>query len=67
MVKQQCRKLPNWKAPGPDGVQGYWIKKLPALHNRIAKQFDDLINGRANIPEWMTRGKTVVSERCNKR
>ena len=21
-VKKQSRKLPNWKAPGPDGVQG---------------------------------------------
>ena len=23
MVKMQCRKMPNWKAPGKDGVQGY--------------------------------------------
>ena len=22
MVKMQCRKMPNWKAPGKDGVQG---------------------------------------------
>ena len=24
--KKQARKLPNWKSPGPDGVQGFWIK-----------------------------------------
>ena len=23
MVKMQCREMPNWKAPGKDGVQGY--------------------------------------------
>ena len=23
MVKMQCRQMPNWKAPGKDGVQGY--------------------------------------------
>ena len=34
MVKQQCKKLPNWKAPGPDDVQGYWFKKISSLHNR---------------------------------
>ena len=27
-VKKQCRKMPNWKAPGHDGVQGFWIKGL---------------------------------------
>ena len=23
MVTSQCRKLPNWKAPGRDGVHGF--------------------------------------------
>ena len=23
IVKMQCRKMPNWKAPGKDDVQGY--------------------------------------------
>ena len=30
MVKMQCRKMPNWKAPGKDGVQGYWSKNASA-------------------------------------
>ena len=25
MVKKQCKKIPNWKAPGWDGVQGFGI------------------------------------------
>ena len=28
MVKMQCRKMPNWKAPGKDAVLGYWLKNL---------------------------------------
>ena len=31
-VTKQCRKIPNWKASGKDGVQGYWIKNLSNLH-----------------------------------
>ena len=32
MVKSQCRKIPNWKTPGRDCVQGYWIKNLTSVH-----------------------------------
>ena len=28
MIKEQVKKIPNWKNPGPDGVQGYWLQKL---------------------------------------
>ena len=23
MIKEQIKKIPNWKSPGPDRVQGY--------------------------------------------
>ena len=32
MVTQLTRKVPNWKCPRLDGVQGYWLKNFPALH-----------------------------------
>ena len=25
-IKKQSREMPNWKSPGKDGVQGYWMK-----------------------------------------
>ena len=34
-VRKQCRKMPNWKAPAKDGVQGYWIKNLSNLHELL--------------------------------
>ena len=35
MATQQKRKLPNWKFPGSDGVQGYRLKILTELHMRL--------------------------------
>ena len=52
--------MANWKAPGPDGVQGFWLKKLTSLHDRIAEQADDVLNGRKAIAEWMMLGKKIV-------
>ena len=59
MVRTQCRKIPNWKAPGLDGVQGYSIKELDALHECIAKQMDDMLNEKHMVPDWMTIGRTI--------
>ena len=39
------------KCPGPDIVQGYWLKKFRALHERIATQMDDIINNGMEIPK----------------
>ena len=60
LIKEQFKKIPNWKSPGPDGIQGYWVKKLTALHERIAKQMDNIISNKEDIPKWMTLGKTTL-------
>ena len=54
------KKMENWKAAGPDGVQGYWIKKLTECHERIAEQLDSLLGDGREIPGWMIYGKTVL-------
>lgn len=46
MVTARSKKIPNWKAPGPDGVDGYCIKNLTALHEQMADHIDNLINNR---------------------
>lgn len=38
MINAQCNKIPHWKAPGRDGVQGYWITKLDTMHDKMATQ-----------------------------
>ena len=44
-VKKLCSKMPNWKAPGHDGVQGFWIKRLDKMHGRIATQLNEILEG----------------------
>uniref|UniRef100_A0A1X7TKV2 Reverse transcriptase domain-containing protein n=1 Tax=Amphimedon queenslandica TaxID=400682 RepID=A0A1X7TKV2_AMPQE len=39
-IGRVMKKMPSWKTPGPDGVQGFWIKNVTALHKSIASQFD---------------------------
>ena len=29
------KRLRNWAAPGPDGIQGFWIKRFPALFDSL--------------------------------
>ena len=58
-LKKQVRKMPNWKSPGPDGVQGYWIKNLSNLHGNIALQLDRSLQEN-NVPSWMVTGKTLL-------
>ena len=29
-LRTVLKRMPNWKAPGPDGVQGFWLKILQA-------------------------------------
>ena len=35
---QECvSDMSNWKAPEPDGLQGFWFKRMKNLHDRLAK------------------------------
>ena len=49
-VKEKVKTIPNWKAPGPDGIQGYWIKNLTSIHEKLARILNScILNG--NVPE----------------
>ena len=36
-VHEVLADMPYWKAPGPDGVQWYLIKKFTSCHNAMAR------------------------------
>ena len=63
MVKIQCRKMPNWKAPGKDGTQEHWLIKLTSLHPCIATQLNHILDGERPLPDWMTFRKTVLCQK----
>ena len=31
-------RMPNWKSPGPDLFQGFWLKNFSALHWRVRQE-----------------------------
>ena len=63
MVTQQTKTFPNWKCPGPDVIQRYWLKNFTALHKRIAEHLNGMINNGVAITKWMTTGKTVLCQK----
>ena len=63
MLKTQCRKMPNRKAPGKDGLQGYWSKNLTSLHPRVAVQLNQILDAETPLPDWMTFGRTVLCQK----
>ena len=62
-VKKQCRKIPNWNAPGHDGVQGFWTKRLDKIHERIAIQLNEILERTKEIPSWMTYGRAMLYQK----
>lgn len=61
-VRTGIRKMTNWKAPGPDGVQGFWFKRFTSLHPRLAEYLQVCIT-TGRVPEWMTTGKTALIQK----
>ena len=59
-VKEISKKMSNWTSPGPDGVQGYWIKRFSECHIQKAEQLNNLLSDDQVIPEWLTKGRTVL-------
>ena len=54
------KKLMNWKSPGIDKVQNYWIKKLTALHTPLMNALNKICNQPTLMPTWLTQGYTTL-------
>ena len=61
-VKKYLARMPFWKAPGPDHVQWFWLKKCTCLYARIAGYMRQCLN-EINLPTWMTLGRTVLLQK----
>ena len=57
--RRQLSKTSNWKSPGPDGVQGYWIKNITSLHCPLVTMLNCCL-ASGYVPEWLTKGTTVL-------
>ena len=34
-LKKILGRMPNWKSPGPDLVQGFWFRNFSSLHGKV--------------------------------
>ena len=55
-------KMPNWKAPDPDGLHGFWLKKFTSLHQVIVKHLDDCIK-TGDVSNWIVESSTVLIQK----
>ena len=61
-VITRIRKMANWKAPGPDGIQGFWFKKLLSVHCYLVEALGKCLSS-GEVPEWMVKGRTVLIQK----
>jgi hypothetical protein len=59
-VSRLIAKTLNWKAPGPDGISNFWIKRFTAAHQYLAHYFNQFIEDAEKIPEFLVRGITYL-------
>ncbi|PNF13578.1 hypothetical protein B7P43_G19014 [Cryptotermes secundus] len=53
-------KTHNWKSPGSDQIQNYWLKAFPVTHSYIVEAFNKIIEKPQQMPEWLTTGITYL-------
>ena len=64
-IKKILRKMPTWKAPSPDCVQGFWLKNIKSIQEGLRRNMlKRLENGK--LPMWMTRGRTILMRKDKK-
>uniref|UniRef100_A0A3B3HW39 Reverse transcriptase domain-containing protein n=1 Tax=Oryzias latipes TaxID=8090 RepID=A0A3B3HW39_ORYLA len=61
-IQERVSGMKNWTAPGPDMIHAYWLKKLTALHERLAAQINQLLRDGTH-PEWLTEGRTILIQK----
>lgn len=54
------RRLKNWKCPGIDGVQNFWIKKLHCIHGKMLELINKFIDNGESMPSYLCEGITTL-------
>ena len=61
-LKKILGRMSNWKTPGPDLVQGFWLKNFSSLHKRVRLQLKECLDS-GFTPSWLTRGRTSLLQK----
>ena len=62
LLKITLKRISNWKAPGHDGIHGFWFKKFTSIHVRLALEMNRCLQD-AHVPELMTKRKTTLIQK----
>ena len=66
MTKESLKKILgtmlNWKSPGPDLVQGLWLKNFSRLHGRVRSQVKECLDSDF-VSSWLTKGRTALLQK----
>ena len=54
------KRRKNWSAPGIDGIQNYWWKKLKGTWKSLLNCFSRWVEQPDEIPQWLAQGRTVL-------
>ena len=65
-LKKILGRMPNWKSPGPDLVQGFWLKKFSSLHEKVRLQLKEYLDS-GFVASWLTRGRTSLLQTDKRR
>ena len=61
-LKKILGRVPNWKLPGPDLVQGFWLNNFSSLHERVRLQLIECLDS-GFVPSWLTRGRASLLQK----
>ena len=58
----QLRKIPIWKAPGLDGIQGFCLNRFTSQHQRLTEELNENIQS-LSIFIWLVKSRTVLIQK----
>ena len=61
-IKKILRKMPKWKAPGPDCVQGFWLKNVKIIKEGLSGNLQKCLKN-GNLLMWMTKGRKILMQK----
>ena len=61
-LKKILGRLPNWKSPSPDLVQGFWLKNFSSLHEGVRLQLKECLDS-GFVSSCLTRGRTSLVQK----
>jgi hypothetical protein len=59
-IADALKKTQNWKSPGPDKLQNFWLKSFISTHAALARLFTMALEHPEIIPHFLTEGNTYL-------